>query len=86
MNDINIEKMSYIDECKFWNVNDISEVENKRKELLDRLNNLETNLINICKNIQNKLFDDKNYVKSVEYKQVLKTFDDCYNCFSNKNE
>jgi hypothetical protein len=78
--------MSHIDECKFWNVNDISEVENKRKELLDRLNNLETNLINIHKNTQNKLLDDKNYVKSVEYKQVLKTLDDCYNRFSNKEE
>ena len=47
---------------------------------------METNLINIYKNTQKKLRDDKNYVKSVEYKQVLKTLDDCYNRFSNKKE
>jgi hypothetical protein len=77
--------MSNIDQCKFWNVNDISEIENKRKELLGGLNNLENKLINIRENIQNKLLD-KNYVQSAEYKQVLKTLDDVYNCFSNKNE
>ena len=77
--------MSNIDQCKFWNVNDISEIENKRKELLCGLNNLENKLINIRENIQNKLLD-KNYVQSAEYKRVLKTLDDIYNCFSNKNE
>jgi hypothetical protein len=77
--------MSDIDQCKFWNVNDISEIENKRKGLLGGLNNLENKLINIRENIQDKLLD-KNYVQSAEYKQVLKTLDDVYNCFSNKNE
>lgn len=77
--------MSDIDQCKFWNVNDISEIENKRKDLLDRLNNFENKLINIVENTQKKLLD-KNYVQSAEYKQVLKTLDDVYNRFSNKNE
>ena len=77
--------MSHPDECKFWSVNDISEIENKRKDLSDRLNNLDNKLINIHKNIQNKLLD-KNYVKSTEYKQVLKKMDDFNNRFSNKNE
>ncbi len=76
----------YISECKFWNIDNIDQEREKQKNVIKRLNDLENKLNKVDENVKKILIEDKNFVKSKEYKEMIRILNKFIDRFSNKNK
>lgn len=76
----------YISECKFWNIDNIDQEREKQKNVIKRLNDLENRLEKVDENVKKILIEDKNFVKSKEYKEMIQILNKFIDRFSNKNK
>lgn len=82
----NIMSKDYISECKFWNIDNIDQEREKQKNVIKRLNDLENRLNKVDENVKKILIEDKNFVKSKEYKEMIQILNKFIDRFSNKNK
>jgi hypothetical protein len=52
---------NYINECKFWNVENTDQIEGKRKTTVQRLDTLEHKLHKIHESIKSRVKEDKKF-------------------------